>query len=196
MMAFVNRVIVVAVCLLVPVKTAADKLAEPVLAELRLELPKGDEDSARLFLYNSTYENNATYIAVVAGTLLFVTLNFMFAILFIEDFSARRRGNESENRGKNWKRNDYWWYDEIAPSSSIATFNRFSSCQNRPSTHDLPGSSDEWMNGSKSTLPACQPASLNALHCNHANDHILQLCRSASVKLHLWLNNKAAVSTA
>ena len=56
------------------------------------------EGSPRLFSYNSTFANNATYLAVYFGTALFVALNVVFALAFVEDLSRNENIFEDQKR--------------------------------------------------------------------------------------------------
>ena len=49
------------------------------------------EGSPRLFFYNSTFANNATYLAIYFGTALFIALNAVFALAFVDDLSRNEK---------------------------------------------------------------------------------------------------------
>lgn len=109
------------------------------------------EGSPRLFFYNSTFANNATYLAIYFGTALFIALNAVFALAFVDDLSRnekifedqkhRGRGNEKRRRRRHRRHDELeeggggrhisWRYFEMRYHDRCTAFTR-SDCQKDP----------------------------------------------------------------
>ena len=57
------------------------------------------EGSARLLFPNSTFANNATYLAVCFGAALFLALNAVFVLAFVEDLSRNEKIFDDRKHG-------------------------------------------------------------------------------------------------